>query len=175
DALGDALAAALTFHAFHAHAARLGMADIAQALTARQAMIRTDGAAMMLTPTYYAFRMHVPFQAATTLPLSLANNPQYSVGGLGVPAVSASAARAIDGKLYLSLVNADAREAATVAIGVNGASLKAASGSVLAAAGADARNKAATLAPAPLTAHAENGKLRLTLPPKSLTVLAIDE
>ena len=201
DALGDALVAALHFHAFHAHAGRLRMASFAPAATG-QALIRAEGGAMVLTPAYHAFRMHVPFQDAVSLPVRLDHNPRYSLGGIAVPAVSASAARASDGKLYLSLVNTDPKDAVEVAVGIAGAAAKgakaasaasaaseamaatvergpqAASGAVLTAGAMDAHNSAASpaaVAPTPFTARSEQGKLLLTLKAMSVTVLAIDE
>ena len=170
NALGDALVAALHFHAFHAHAGRLNMALLPHPL------IRAEGSALVLTPTYYAFAMHVPFQGATTLPVKLGNNPAYTVGGVRIPTVSASAARARNGKLYLSLVNTDPKQA--VAVEVTGTLAKTASGAVLTAASMDANNSAAapaSVAPAPFAARAGQGKLLLTLKARSVTVLAIDE
>lgn len=177
-ALGDALVAALHFHTFHAHAGRLRLASFAQAAPG-QALIRVEGGAMVLTPAYYAFRMHVPFQGAVSLPVRLDHNPRYSLGGTAIPAVSASAASASDGKLYLSLVNTDPKDAVAVAVGIAGAAAKAAaSGTVLASGAMDAHNSAASpaaVAPAPFTARSEQGKLLLTLKAMSVTVLAIDE
>ncbi|CAN7360425.1 alpha-N-arabinofuranosidase [Pseudoduganella sp. LjRoot289] len=177
NALSDALVAALHFHAFHAHAGRLGMANIAQQAPGQE-LIQAEGKAMVLTPTYHAFRMHVPFQDAVSLPVKLTNNPTYSLGSIALPTVSASAARARDGKLYLSLVNTDPKEAVTVTVGVAGVVAKAASGGVLTAGAMDAYNSAAapgSVAPAPLMARAEQGKLLLTLKAKSVSVLAIEE
>ncbi|SFV09035.1 alpha-N-arabinofuranosidase [Pseudoduganella namucuonensis] len=177
NALGDALVAALHFHAFHAHAGRLSMANIAQQAP-RQDMIQAERSTMVLTPTYHAFRMHVPFQDAVSLPVKLDNNPTYGLGGIALPTVSASAARAMDGKLYLSLVNANPKEAVAVAVSVAGVVAKAANGSVLTASAMDAHNSVASpgsVAPAPFTARGGQGKLLLTLKAKSVTVLAIDE
>lgn len=176
NALGDALAAALHFHAFHAHAGRLSAANIAPASNAGATMIVTEGDKLALTPTYHAFRMHVPFQDAASLPVKLANNPRYASDGIAIPALSASAARGKDGKLYLSLVNTHPRDA--IAVSVAGAAAKGASGSVLTAKSMDAHNSVASpqvVQPAPFQAQASQGKLRLTLAPKSVTVLAIDE
>jgi alpha-N-arabinofuranosidase len=63
--LRDALVAAGTFNIFHAHADRVRMANIAQAVNVLQAMLLTDGGQMAKTPTYYTFAMYVPFQDAT--------------------------------------------------------------------------------------------------------------
>ena len=169
--LGDALAAALYLHAFHAHAGRLSMASTAQAT------ILTEGRKIVLTPSYHALRMHAPFQDATSLPVKLGNNPGTTLGGIAIPTVSASAARAKDGKLYLSLVNTNPKEAVPVTIAVAGGAASAASGSVLTAGALEARNSAvspSSVAPAPVAMRSEQGKLLLSLAPGSVTVLAID-
>lgn len=178
NSLRDALVAALHFHIFHAHAERVSMANIAQMVNVLQAMILAEGEQMVLTPTYHAFKLHVPFQDATTLPVRLAGNPQYSLGGIGIPAVSASAARGKDGKLYLSLVNTNPKDAVSLAIDVDGAAAKGASGSVLTAGAMDAHNSFASpqaVMPAPFQAGVRDGKLRMTLPAKSVAVVAVHE
>jgi alpha-N-arabinofuranosidase len=78
NSLRDALVAALHFHIFHAHADRVSMANIAQMVNVLQAMILAEGDKMVLTPTYHAFKMHVPFQDATALLVELDKNPQYT-------------------------------------------------------------------------------------------------
>ena len=176
--LRDAVVAALNFHIFHAHADRVRMTSIAQMVNVLQAMIRTDGDRMVLTPTYHAFRMYVPFQDATSVPVRLENSPPYTLGDVSIPAVSASAARGKDGKLYLALVNANPREAAEVAVAIAGARAGSANGSVLTAAAMDAHNTFATpdiVAPAPYTAMAQGGKLAMKLPAKSIVVVAVQE
>jgi alpha-N-arabinofuranosidase len=178
NSLRDALVAALHFHAFHAHAERVSMANIAQMVNVLQAMILVEGKAMVLTPTYHAFRMHVPFQDATALPVRLANNPQYTLGATAIPALSASAARGRDGRLYLSLVNTDPHQALTVALALDGAVAKAVSGSVLTSVAMDAHNSFAApqaLMPAPFEARAAHGRLSLSMPAKSVAVVAVEE
>ena len=154
------------------------MSNIAQMVNVLQAMILAEGDKMVLTPTYYAFQMHVPFQDAAALPVSLVDNPRYRLGSAAIPAVSASAARAKDGKVYLSLVNTDPHQALAVRVEVAGVSAKGASGSVLTAAATDAHNSFASpsnVLPAPLQASMDKGALRVLLPPKSVAVLAVQE
>ncbi|MFP5392054.1 MAG: alpha-L-arabinofuranosidase C-terminal domain-containing protein [Gammaproteobacteria bacterium] len=81
------------------------MTNIAQMVNALRAMIETDKDKMILTPTYHAFHMYRPFHDATSLPATIADNEIYSFGSESVLAVSVSAGRAKDGKLYLALVN----------------------------------------------------------------------
>jgi alpha-L-arabinofuranosidase len=178
NSLRDALVAALNFNIFHAHADRVSMTNIAQMVNVLQAMILTDKDKMLLTPTYHAFKMYVPFQDATFLPVKLDNNPQYTVGGNSIPEVSASAARGKDGKLYLALVNTNPKEAVDVAVDVAGAKATSASGSVLTATAMDAHNTFASpkaVVPAPFKASIDGGKLTAKLPAKSVVVLAITE
>jgi alpha-N-arabinofuranosidase len=141
-------------------------------------MILTDGDRMVLTPTYHVFKMYVPFQDATALPVQVDGRPQYTLGATSIPAISVSAARGKDGRLHLGLVNADPHEAVDVAVQVAGAKAVSAEGSVLTAAAMDAHNTAAApdaVLPAPLRAAVDHGKLVVRLPPKSVAVLAIDE
>ncbi|RFP17842.1 alpha-N-arabinofuranosidase [Duganella sp. BJB488] len=176
NSLRDALVAALNFNIFHAHADRVRMTSIAQMVNVLQAMIRTDGGRMVLTPTYHAFRMYVPFQDATSVPVRLASNPQYSHGGVGIPAVSASAARGRDGRLHLALVNTNPGAVAEVAVDIDGARAVSASGTVLTAGAMDAHNTfdaPETVKPAPFSATARGGRLVMTLPAKSIVVVAV--
>ncbi len=176
NSLRDAVLAALNLHIFHAHADRISMTNIAQMVNVLQAMILTEQDRMVLTPTYHAFKMYVPFQDATSLPFKLDNNPQYTLGKASIPTVSASAARGKDGTLYLALVNTNPREPADVAVSVAGAKASSASGAVLTAAAIDAHNTFAApgvVAPAPFAAAADAGKLVLKLPAKSIVVVAV--
>jgi len=176
--LRDALVAALNFNIFHAHADRVRMTSIAQMVNVLQAMVRTDGAKMVLTPTYHVFSMYVPFQDAVSMPVALAHNPLYTFGADAIPAVSASAARGKDGRLYLALVNTNPREQADVTVDVGGTAARGATGSVLTAAAMDAHNTFAApdaVRPAPFQAVARNGRLVLSLPAKSVVVVAVQE
>src|SRR5206468_166523 len=61
----DAILAALNLNIFARHADRVRMTNIAQMINVLQAMILTDKEKMVLTPTYYVYKMYVPFQDAT--------------------------------------------------------------------------------------------------------------
>ncbi len=47
------------------------MANIAQMVNVLQAMVLTDNEKMVLTPTYYVFRMFKAHQGATMIPIDL--------------------------------------------------------------------------------------------------------
>lgn len=53
----DAMVAALTLNIFNKHSDRIMMANIAQTVNVLQSMILTDSEKMVLTPTYYVFKM----------------------------------------------------------------------------------------------------------------------
>jgi alpha-L-arabinofuranosidase len=176
NSLRDALVAALNFNVFHAHAKRVQMANIAQMVNVLQAMILTDGPRMVLTPTYHAFQMYIPFQGATVLPAEF-QAPSYAKDGVTVPAVSVTAARDTAGKLQLGLVNLDATREAQLTVDVKGMQAKGASGLVLTAKTMDAHNTfeaPKAVVPTPIKARRAGGKLVLKLPPKSVAVVAIE-
>jgi alpha-N-arabinofuranosidase len=178
NSLRDALVAALTFNIFHEHAERVPLTTVAQMVNVLQAMILTDKEKMVLTPTYYAFQMYVPFQDAKTLPLAIRGNTSYTLGATTIPGVSASAARARDGKLYLALVNTDPSRAVEVAVDVAGAKVKGAAGKVLTSAAMDAHNtfqNPQVIKPAAYSARAAGGKLPIKMPAKAVMVLALEE
>jgi alpha-N-arabinofuranosidase len=176
NSLRDAIVAALNFNVFHHHARRVQMANIAQMVNVLQAMILTDGPKMVLTPTYHAFQMYIPFQGATALPVEM-QAPVYQLGETRVPAVSVSAARDTAGKLQLGLVNLDPKREATITLQIQGLQARGASGRVLTARAMDAHNtfeSPRTVAPVPLKASRSGGKLVLTLPAKSVSVVSVD-
>lgn len=177
NSLRDAVVAALNFNIFHQHADRVRMTNIAQMVNVLQAMILTDKDKMLLTPTYHAFRMYVPFQDATSLPVAVKNNGKYSVGNASVPQVSASAARGKDGKLYVALVNTDPNKATDVTVNVGGAGAGKLTGQLLTATAMDAHNTFAqpeAVKPTAFNAQASGGKLTVKLPAKSVVVAAVE-
>jgi alpha-N-arabinofuranosidase len=178
NSLRDALVAALSFNIFHEHAERVPMTTIAQMVNVLQAMILTDKEKMVLTPTYYAFQMYVPFQDAKSLPLAIKDNTSYTLGAATIPGVSASAARARDGKLYLALVNTDPSKAVDVAVNVAGTRVKGAAGTVLTATAMDAHNtfqNPQAIKPVAFSARAAGGKLSIKIPAKAVIVVALEE
>src|SRR3569832_1083049 len=68
--LRDAIIAALNLNIFMRNADRVRGANIAQMVNVLQAMILTDGARMLLTPTYQVYRMYVPFHDAAAVPVN---------------------------------------------------------------------------------------------------------
>jgi alpha-N-arabinofuranosidase len=176
NSLRDAVLAALNFHVFHEFADRLQMTNIAQMINVLQAMILTDGDRMLLTPTYHAFHMYRPFQGARQIPAVVQGAPEYRQGGKAISKISATAARGTDGKLYLGLVNTHPRDSEQVRID-RSSPLTKASGRMLTGASLDAHNTFAEpnrVRPTPIELTGSNGRLEVTLPPRSILVVALD-
>lgn len=168
------MVAALNFNIFHKHAARVPMTNIAQMVNVLQAMILTEGEAMILTPTYHVYEMYKPFQGAQSLAATL-DGPSYTHGDISFPALSASAARTSDGKLVVALVNADANQAHEVSLPRAGAGM--ATGRVLTGDAMDARNSVAepqNVAPQPASIEMADDAFTATLPPRSVSVWTIE-
>ena len=175
--LRDALVAALNLNIFMRHADRVRMANIAQTINVLQAMILTRGPKMILTPTYHIFRMFVPFQDATALPVEL-HAPAYRLGEVSVPGLSASAARRSDGRVVLSLINLNPHRAVPTAVTIRGVTARRVSGEILTAATMDAHNtfeNPRAVRPVAFTgATLHDGALELTLPAKCVVVLSLE-
>jgi alpha-N-arabinofuranosidase len=140
-----------------------------------QAVLQTDGPRMVKTATYYAFLMYRPFQGATALPVTI-SSPDYAVGDSKLPAIDVSAGKHGDGATYVGLINADPNQGADVELAIDGAG-KRISGQVLTAAKMDSRNAfgaAEQVRPAAFTgARWAGGKLRVSMPAKSIVVLTL--
>jgi alpha-N-arabinofuranosidase len=175
NSLRDALVAAVNLNIFHRHAERVRMTNIAQMVNVLQAMILTDGAKMLRTPTYHVFAMYKPFQGATSLSIEVMT-PDYKLGDASVPAVHATAARDKVGALHIALSNLDPHKAADVIIKVSGVSPARLKGQMLTAPSMDTINTfdaPNTVRPVPFSQIEIRGEqVQLTLPAKSVLVLS---
>ena len=175
--LRDAVLAAATLNIFHAHADRVRMANIAQAVNVLQAMLITDGGKMAKTPSYYVFAMYLPFQDATVLPVTV-TAPELTSSDDRFPAFNVSAARATDGKVYVAVANLDALNPQHMHLGLGTIKAKAVTGTVLTHARMDAHNVPG--APEVIAPQAYKGGkvsaggLLLDIPAKSVVVVRID-
>ena len=175
NSLRDAMVAALNLNIFARHADRVRMANIAQMINVLQAMIMTDKEKMVLTPSYYVYKMYVPFQDATFLPVTF-NAGAYTNGDITLPRLDAIAARDKSGKLWLEVTNLDPNQ--SVEVSVAGITAKSASGETLTAPKVDSVNTfeaSRTVTTRPFSANAQSGKLNLKLEPKSITVISLEQ
>ncbi len=102
--LRDALVASVNLDLFNKYARRVKMANIAQTVNVLQAMILTKDDEMVKTPSYYAFKMYKVHHDGTLLPTDV-ETENYEYENNSVPAISTSASRSDDGKVYLTISN----------------------------------------------------------------------
>jgi alpha-N-arabinofuranosidase len=173
--LRDAIIASLNLNIFMRNADRVRGTNIAQMVNVLQAMILTDGPKMILTPTYHVYRMYVPFQDATLVPVTF-DAGTYSSGGLTMPKVDAVAARDKAGHLWLALTNVDPNAPAQMSVAVSGVKAGSAVGQLLTAPAVDSHNsfdRPNAVQPAAFRGKASGGKLLFDLPPKSVAVVQV--
>jgi len=175
--LRDGLAAALNFHIFQRHADRVVMANIAQTVNVLQAMILTDKEKMIRTPTYWVFEMFKVHQGGTVLPVEL-TSPDYVFGDQKIPALSASATRAADGKtIHLSFANTYPNAAITLTVRLAGFAPASVTGRMLTAPTMQAHNTFAVPDAVQPTAFGGvtlvAGALEIHLPAKSVVVVQV--
>jgi len=176
NSLRDAILAALNLNIFARHADRVRMANIAQMINVLQAMIMTDKEKIILTPTYYVFKMYVPFQDATFVPVNF-DAGSYTHGNMTLPRVDAIAAKDANGKLWVEITNLDPNQAVEIEANLAGVTAKSAAGETLTAPKVDSVNTFAspnTVVPKPVSAKIQSGKLALKLEPKSVTVVSVE-
>ena len=177
NSLRDAVMAALNLNIFARHADRVRMANIAQMINVLQAMILTDKEKMVLTPTYYVYKMYLPFQDATFLPATF-DAGTFTRDGITLPRIDAIAAKDKAGKLWLAITNLDPNQSAEVELTLLRSNAKSAAGETLSAPKVDSVNTFDAphiVVPKPISAKAQDGKLILKLESKSLTVVAVEQ
>jgi len=175
NSLRDAIIAALNLNIFMRHADRVHVANIAQMVNVLQAMIMTDGPKMVLTPTYHVYRMYLPFQDASFIPVTF-DAGSYRRGDVVLPRLDAVAARDGSGQLWLAITNLDPERPADIAATIAGARVASASGQLLTAARVDSVNSfdaPHTVEPKAIAAAVRDGRIELTMPPKSVAVLQL--
>jgi len=176
NSMRDAILAALNLNIFARHADRVRMANIAQMVNVLQAMILTDQERMVRTPTYYVFKMYVPFQDATFVPVAFEAGT-YEHDNIKLPRVDAIAAKDKTGRLWLEVTNVDPNQPVEIEVNLTGMTARSAAGETLTAARVDSVNTfdaPNTVAPKPVSAKAEGGRLVLRLEPKSVTVVSVE-
>jgi alpha-N-arabinofuranosidase len=177
NSMRDAMLAALNLNIFARHADRVRMANIAQMINVLQAMILTDKEKMFLTPTYYVFKMYVPFQDATFVPVTFEAG-SYTHDDITLPRVDAIAAKDAKGKLWLEITNLDPNQPVEFEATLAGVTAKSAAGETLTAPKVDSVNTfdaPNTVVPKPVSAKVQGGKLTLKLEPKSVTVISVEQ
>ena len=177
NSLRDAVVAAAELDLFNNHADRVRGANIAQTINVLQAMILTDGAKMLLTPTYHVFEFYTVHHDATLVPITLEKGT-YEFEGDAVPAISASASRDSLGVVHITMTNRDPNKSRTIAAQVRGTKARKVSGRVLTASTMNAHNtfeRPNVVQPAAFRgASFKDGTLTVEMPPKAVVVLTLE-
>ena len=171
----DAISAMMMFHFFHEHCDRVHMANIAQMVNVLQAMVLTEGEKMVLTPTYYVFKMMKPHMDAENIDTDVTCDGK-EVNGRVVPKISMSASEKNE-KLTISICNTSLDDSEDVEIEIRDAEYKSVSGEVMAAQNMCDYNdfdEEEKLHPTELKAELNNGTIKVTLPKMSVAVLTVE-
>jgi alpha-N-arabinofuranosidase len=174
--LRDALVASVHFDAFHRHADRLVMANIAQTVNVLQAMLLTDGEHLVRTPTYHVFEMNRGHHDAAALDVHVVEqDTERQVGDALLDTLSLSAS-VKDGAVLLSVSNLDADRDLALDVDLRGGGIGPVSARLLTADALHRHNTAgepAAVAPRPFDGvKTIDGGLRVELPAHSFATIS---
>ncbi|MGC4032420.1 MAG: alpha-N-arabinofuranosidase [Tepidisphaeraceae bacterium] len=187
----DALVAGVSLNIFNNHADRVQVANIAQTVNVLQAVALTDGASLLLTPTYHVFEMYKVHHDATLLPTTVLADEYVParplVGTAGqagkvVPltslkTVNASASRDEAGKLHLTVCNLHHDTETELEVDVRGATVSSATGRILTGPAMQTMNTFESpdaVTPSIFTGvKLAGGRLVLTLPARSVVAVEL--
>ena len=105
----DALVAGINLNIFNKHCDRVKMANIAQLVNVLQSVILTEGAKMILTPTYHVFKMYNCHQGAELLD-SYVETKEIGKDNWNVPNLTESVSVDTDGKIHITMTNLSVEE-----------------------------------------------------------------
>jgi len=170
------MVAAVNLNIFHKHCDRVKMANIAQMVNVLQAMVLTKDKDIVLTPTYYVFKMYSVHQDAALLPVEL-QYAWYVHGMDSIPAVSASASKDKEGRIHVSLANLHPTKVQNLRCELKGTVGPNVTGEIITAPTMNAYNdfgKPEAVDIKPFTsAQLRNGILTVSLPAKSIVTLEV--
>jgi len=175
NSLRDAMVAGINLNIFNNHADRVRMSNIAQMINVLQSVILTKEKEMVLTPTYYVFKLFKVHQEAAMLPVEIKGS-QYTLGTQALDAISCSAS-VKNGVVSMTLCNLDPNKAQQVNFELSGLKFSKVSGKVVTAAKINAYND---FGKKPEVTESEfkevkitNGKIEANLPSKSVVLIQI--
>ena len=173
--LRDALVAGINLNLFNNHADRVKMANIAQTVNVLQSVILTKDDEMVLTPTYYVFKMYRIHQDATLIPLNL-ETENYELNGQSVPAVTASASIK-DGVVSVTLCNLNPNKAENIDLTITGQDFTTSTGQIITAKNMNDYNDFGQDEKVTLknfeVKKPKDGKLAIELPAKSVVLVQL--
>lgn len=172
----DALLAASTLNIFNNHCDRVRMANIAQMVNVLQAMILTDGPRMIVTPSYYVYKMYTVHHDARMLPTGVSSQ-DYVDGNEKMPALNASSSIDSTGAIHITVCNLDPEHALTVPVEVEGAGIKTVRAEILHSANIQAHNSfdhPEAVRPSAFDGYSLRGNIvAIKMPPASVVMLAL--
>ena len=175
--LRDAVTAGLYLNIFNNHCDRVRMANIAQMVNVLQSVVLTKDDKIVLTPTYYVFKMYSVHQGATMLPIKM-ECEEYTNGNSRMQSLSCSASKDKNGKIHLSIVNLDPLKEKNLKCEVRGISGNKVSGEIITADKMNAYNDFGK--PEEVTiksfsgAQLQQGIVSIHLPAKSVVMLELE-
>jgi alpha-N-arabinofuranosidase len=176
--LRDAVSAAISLNIFNNHADRVRMTNIAQTVNVLQAMVLTEGAEMVLTPSYHVFDLFKEHQNGTLLPVTV-ECPGYNFNGESIPGLSVSASKNKEGAVIITLANPDPAEGIYLTIDLRPSGIKKITGRVLSSKTMQDYNDFTDgdkVRPEQFTGvEIRNGLIRATIPSKSVVALMCPE
>lgn len=173
--LRDALVAGINLNIFNNNADRVAMANIAQAVNVLQSVILTKEDEMVLTPTYYVFKMYSVHQDATLIPTDL-KCENYEFNGKSIPAVNASASTK-DGVVSITFCNLNPNKSESVDLTLAGQEFASAVGQVITGKNMNDCNDFGKDETVKINSFEvkkpKNGKLTVNLPAKSVVLIQL--
>ncbi len=179
----DAIVASTSLDIFHKYTKRLKMANIAQIANVLQSMILTKEDKMVLTPTYYVFKMYSVHQDATYIPLDIecdemeVAKTNRHFADIKLPLISATASKDKNGTVHISLTNVSMDKEQEVTVNLAGMKATKATGCILASAKIDDLNtfeKPNVVKSEPYKeAKISNGTLKVKMPKNSIITLEL--
>lgn len=127
----DALVAGINLNIFNNHADRVKMSNIAQTINVLQSVILTKDDEMVLTPTYYVFKMYSVHQDATLIPTNIKTGT-YKMDGKSVPTINASASIK-NGVMSITFCNLNPNNSEKIEISVPEGDFASATGQIITA------------------------------------------
>jgi alpha-N-arabinofuranosidase len=176
NSMRDAITAAIHLNIFNNHADRVKVANLAQMVNVLQSVILTKDDKMVLTPTYYVFKMFRVHQEAKLLTTNL-RCENYTNNGNNIPAITASASVDAEGKIHITLANLNPSKELTISCPIVGDTYKTVTGEVLTASEMTAFNsfeKPDVVKTAAFSGFKMNNNiLTVTLPAKSVVAIEL--
>ncbi len=174
--LRDALVAGINLNIFNNHAERVRMGNIAQAINVLQSVILTKDNQMVLTPTYYVFKMYAVHQDATMIPVNVKCDT-YKLNDKEIPALNVSASTK-DGVVSITVCNLNPNKDESLEIDLGSDALKNATAHIITGEKMNDYNDFGTpekVTEKPFKVNSpKKGKLSVNVPSKSVMLIQLN-